>query len=324
MTCPLSFLRTVRKRKSMTESGILVRERNGKSMKDYSMQMTAKEKAGEKDQPYNFRQNSFIQKLLRDCGEHGYYPNPDATDKEIEDIVMQYQSQDKTLRQNAVMEMIMVLFYYILGTLFGRYNNYMAKHADDMVQNAFFAVCDGMRKYDPGRGRPSTWFKRFICAELRKYTTEYVSGMTQHYYGAKKKIMTSTENAPERWTIEDIAKMTGLPEKTVRTVLEMMDRKIVSLDEAEGVDSRLTGPEECYILKAENERIHGILYGDNSFLSEQEKSCIRLRYGFCGKRRSYNDIAKILHVTPCRIKKTVKEANGKMYRALKGYYAFQS
>ena len=244
--------------------------------------------------------------------------NPSPTRDDLVRIMELYHHGTREEQDQAQTEMLGVLDPYILNIIYTRYSTYARKHLNDLMQQGYLGVIVGMKTYDPHLGTPTTWFSRYINHEIQDYICTQINHTTQHYSNASKKVMDCIKrkqinNIP--FTEKDIYIETSVPLKTIRMCLQISNLSTVPIDSEETpieLPSNFDDPGEYVVEKMENEHIADLLFGSQdgkyiSVLSEDERDCIALHYGFDGRGvRSYSEIEKTTGIPRHKIGKIIQ------------------
>ena len=258
--------------------------------------------------------------------------NPNPTKEQLHEIMRKYKEGSETDRKDATEEMLGILESYILNLITKKYFTFTKKHMDDLLGQAYYGAMKGMEGYDPDKGKPTTWFSKYILHELTAYTTQ-LSNNSQHYSNAWKKISECINKRAKRglgYTETDIYLETGLPIKTIKKCLAMQEISTVSLYSSERYkeipSDYNTDPQTQVMDKLRHEELNDMLFGNKdkkikSILTKDERDVIWLVYGFGNEGRQSNkqiealtgiprhQVAKILASAQKKIKDEIERRN---------------
>ncbi len=151
-----------------------------------------------------------------------YDPHP--TKERLLDIMERYHSNDCNLKDKAQTDMLGILSPYILGIINTKYETYKEDHLEDMLAHAYEGVLMGMKTYDPEKGTPTTWFKKFILGGIFDYIYSQVHHTTSHYSSAQKKVYAYIDSKSEAgipFSLKDIYIGTGVPIRTIENCIKI-------------------------------------------------------------------------------------------------------
>ena len=258
--------------------------------------------------------------------------NPNPSNEQLHEIMKKYNEGGEEDRKAAAEEMIGVLESYILNIITKNYYTFTRKHMDDLLGQAYLGVMKGMPGYNPDKGKPTTWFSKYILHELTAYTT-YLSNNSQHYSNAWKKVSECINKRAKKGlgcTETDIYLETGIPIKTIRKCLALQEISTVSLSASERYkeipSDYSTDPQAQIMDKMRREELNDMLFGNQdknikSILTKDERDVIWLVYGFGKEGRQSNkqieeitgipkhQIAKILAAAQKKIKDEIERRN---------------
>lgn len=195
---------------------------------------------------------------------------------------------------------------------------------DDLLQEGMLAICENYSAYDPMLGRPTTFFRPHILHRMQEYVNRSVFNTTGHYSKSMKKIARAKDKLREFGILYPTAEQIYIETNgtvslvTIRACQDIeIHNKSISINDTENFtddfykNQSLTtvSPETICIKKTEaNGLVNSI-----SRLSEEEKKCIKLKYGFeTGKTKSYREVGDILNLTPDKIRRILNTATSKL------------
>lgn len=136
----------------------------------------------------------------------------------------------------------------------------MRNNSDDLEEVKQEIACKffkELKKYDPTKATPSTYFVKYFDEVISKFTNKYSKRLTD--YDAKnvtkvKKTIQEYEKANIEWDVQMIATKTKLSNNVVKKTLAIANNsQSATLEEAFNVVSKQPTPEEFYL---KNERIY--------------------------------------------------------------------
>lgn len=246
-------------------------------------------------------------------------------------IMEDYHSGDPAREKYALECAVEELKGFIYSIIKKSYMTYARNNYRDLVNEGVIGVIEGMKKYDPSKSMPTTFFSPYIKHEMQLLITKQVDKTTAHYSTNIKKINKVIEQFEINdipYTNVDIAIQTGLSLETVNQSMAIRNfRDEIHADSCQDglIDANLKSrhmptPEEDYIEKEE----HDVLYkaiDDN--LTPTEIKVLEMHFGLNGTETfSEGEIAKQLGIPKDKVKKhlnssirKLKESNlGKLYK----------
>ena len=70
---------------------------------------------------------------------------------------------------------------YIKSLMKKQFSTYVTKYFDDLLQEGYMAVLEGLETYDVKRAKPTTFFRFYIVHNMTEYITRFVNESTAHY-----------------------------------------------------------------------------------------------------------------------------------------------
>ncbi|WP_022754083.1 hypothetical protein [Butyrivibrio fibrisolvens] len=226
--------------------------------------------------------------------------------------------------EQSTREMLGIMDSYIIRRINDVYPTYKNKYLDDLIQQARMGVLEGMNKYDPMKGAPTTYFKIYIDHEIGVFLTEMVNNTSQYYSKQIKTVMKCISDKKERGipvTFEDVAMETMVPLKTVKKAVELKNRSFVSIDSGMSIKSEDDSPEQAFLKKEEENTVRCLLYGGNDMHGNKYDKCltdteidIMLKVFGMGDNdpHSYSEISEKTNIPKYNIARTVAAAKAKM------------
>ena len=208
--------------------------------------------------------------------------DPKPTQAKLKQIYKDYHSGDPYLKDQATTKMLGIMSPYILGRITKKYGSYMANHLEDLQEQGYMGVLKGLPSFDPDKGRPTTWFIRYIDHEIQVYISEQIHNSSTYYAGHSKQVYKCIEERVRNglpYTTEDIMIETGLPKKTIENILSVRNAAIAPMEgEASNtLKSNYETPEDAAIRTEAQELVHDLL-NNTASLTYEEKVCLMLRY----------------------------------------------
>lgn len=255
--------------------------------------------------------------------------NPKPTKDELSLIMENYHRGDESLRKKAQEEMLGVLDSYLIYIISTQYAAYMKDYMEELMAHGYMGILLGMKTYDPSKGKPTTWFTRYIKHEIQVYINTQITHTTQYYHAITKKILSCINRKKKyniSYTVEDISGETGISPRTIEKCLRNK-QNVLPAYVMEQVQNKLPEYEdpELYIeRRSEKEAIDALIYGEivnypvPSILTAKEQKIIILRFGFDGNgMRNYTQIANITGLSKYIIIKILKTALEKIKKYLR-------
>lgn len=227
--------------------------------------------------------------------------------------IMEYYHSDSEWKNNQARERACELMQnFIYSIIHKRYRTYTHQYWSDLCQAGYIGVLTALEKYDPEKGKPSTYFYRHIIHEMQAFIDQEVNKMTPHYSANTRKVdkaIASFEANGTPYTQVDIAIQTNLSVETVNKVLSMKnsrqevhsDAMPVSCLEAKLENHDTKTPEEELL---EKEKYATLYEAMDEILTSEEKKVIAYSIGLYGyKTLSNKAIAEKLHMPIDKVRK---------------------
>lgn len=241
--------------------------------------------------------------------------------KNYSDIIEQmnrYHSEDPDVRDSAVIEIVQEHSGLISMVIDKNFSKFAGEYRDDMMSCGKLGIMEALKKYDPEKAKPSTFFTIYIKHEIYDFITRYVMKTTPYYASeikAVKKAMTDFETVHgKEATIMDISYMTGISTKIVQRALDIvMFGQTKDFETESYLDGIMTefdeSPEDTMIGREEDNAIYKAL----ACLDDIEKQVICLKFGLLDEDMCTNaDIAKKVGIPLDLVRRTVNKAITKL------------
>lgn len=199
------------------------------------------------------------------------------------------------------------------------YSAYL-KYYEDMYNQGICGVLEGLKKYDPALGAPTTFFNFYIVHEISRFVDQFAKRTTSYYASNIATITRAQEkfdSSGKEYTEMDIARVTGLNLDTIHHCLKLMtmtnEMYIESEDFIESqISEKTLSPEEEYLKKEKTEALQKAL----SSLGE-DAEIIAAKYGMDGtnsfkKELSDREVAKRFGIPVDRVKRARHNAIRKL------------
>lgn len=96
---------------------------------------------------------------------------------EFKEIMNMYHNGDKDRAQYLA---LMAMENYIKSLMKKQFPTYTS-HYDDLLQEGYMGIIQGLPLYDANRGKPTTFFRFYIVHNMAEYITRFVNESTAHY-----------------------------------------------------------------------------------------------------------------------------------------------
>lgn len=282
------------------------------------------------DEPYS-KEDDLSEEYDADKEKTGYKLKVDQiknmSREQMRQMVDDFHSGDPERRRNAIMTAVRGLNAYIYSLIHTKYKTYEAKLAEDLEQAAYTGVIAGLEKFNPEKGKLTTWFDRYIRHEMNNVINREHNS-TPYYQQQMKKI----EDVLERYekagrigengpTYADISLESGVPVKTIDKCIRMKIANNSLPFESENVETvnlkaNIPTPEDA-MLQKERQEFFQKIFGENSefshLLTPEEKECIQYRYGFItGSPEGISEISRITGIPKQNIRKMIETGTNKL------------
>lgn len=196
------------------------------------------------------------------------------------------------------------LIYHIIQSRFPTFK----EHTRDMYQEGVIGILNSIDAYDPERGKPTTYFWRYILHEITEYINRTINKTTSHYASnivRVKKAINKFDSEGRNYTIKDIAQETNISAETIAQTLKIMEYSKEKTYETTAaleceISQRIDSPETEYLKNEETQIIHKAV----AALPEQQAKVIILRYGLAsGEKMAFKIIADKLGIPIDQVKR---------------------
>ena len=219
--------------------------------------------------------------------------------KQVSILEKRTEAVDAVERNQLSAEFCDTMVGFIKFFLYKRFPTF-EDHFDDLTQEAWLAVMENLDKYDPEISSPTTFFTCYILDAVCNYINTNITHTTKYYAALETKInqalrqMDEDEEVFSQYTIENLAKKTGLSENQVFKIMKTKQmRREASFDAvlASGAENFIMYPSqfskdpEEFAELAENNRViwQCIDFDDSRYpayqLTATEKIAIKEYYG---------------------------------------------
>lgn len=226
-------------------------------------------------------------------------------------------SQYRETRDTNIRDEIVSSYIYIAEILSRKFINYGVEY-DDIYQVACMGILYAVERFDPDRGvKFATYATPTIMGEIRRYFRDKGSfiriprRLYEIFYKAEK-----IKRISNGISHEEIARILGIPEKTLDTVYKTGDLSFIKSLEYEAFAdgemslSNVIGTEEkSYLMIEDSDFISYCI----SRLSEEERQFVQYRYY---DEKSQNEIAEIFGTSQMQISRMEK----KLLKKLRSLY----
>ena len=232
------------------------------------------------------------------------------------EIMEMYHSGTLEGRKQANGLAIAELEKFVYSTMWKKFPSY-SDLKEDLFQAGCEGILEGMKKYDPKQGAPTTFFYFYIIEQMAKLVNRGEKKMTAHYASAIaqiKEAQNKFEQMDKDWTITDLCIETGLPVETVRNSMQIANNtNCLSMEDQGFVDANITqtalSPEEEFFKKEEASLLQEVI---DEELTELEALVIKNEYGFLPEKLSNIRLSEETGEPVAAIKKARHRANRKL------------
>ena len=202
---------------------------------------------------------------------------------------------------------------WIRSIIHKKYSRYARRYFDDLLQQGYLGVCKGLKAYDPGKSKPSTFFYYYILHEMQDWINTMVNKTTSHYDACVRKIKKIIDRYNEEgrpYTVIDISIEAKIPVQTVEESLQIINGGELSIDSSiDTTNSSLEHilpseektPEQIYI---EQENLLILDEAIHRYLDVEEVRVIELMFGIHGCAKLNNKaISKELDMPTDKIRR---------------------
>lgn len=210
---------------------------------------------------------------------------------------------------------------YIKSLMKKQFPTYVTNYFEDLLQEGYMAVLEGLETYDVKRAKPTTFFRFYIVHNMTEYITRFVNESTAHYQKNNqliRQIERKYEKDHKEATDADIAIELGMNIETIKATRKI-DGK--TLNHIESTDNDFfsnqmeeKSPEEI-ILESEKRRA---LADKINSLPEVERVVLKMH--FC-EQKSQREIARETGLKADEIRKSKERGIKQLRMRLKNDYS---
>ena len=210
---------------------------------------------------------------------------------------------------------------YIKSLMKKQFPTYVTNYFEDLLQEGYMAVLEGLETYDVKRAKPTTFFRFYIVHNMTEYITRFVNESTAHYKKNNqliRQVERKYEKNHKEATDADIAIELGMNIETIKATRKI-DGK--TLNHIESTDNDFfsnqmeeKSPEEIIL---ESEKRKALADKINS-LPEVER--IVLKMHFC-EQKSQREIARETGLKTDEIRKSKERGIKQLRMRLKNDYS---
>ena len=210
---------------------------------------------------------------------------------------------------------------YIKSLMKKQFSTYVTKYFDDLLQEGYMAVLEGLETYDVKRAKPTTFFRFYIVHNMTEYITRFENESTAHYQKNNqliRQVERKYEKNHKEATDADIAIELGMNIETIKATRKI-DGK--TLNHIESTDNDFfsnqmeeKSPEEIIL---ESEKRKALADKINS-LPEVERVVLKMH--FC-EQKSQREIARDTGLKTDEIRKSKERGIKQLRMRLKNDYS---
>lgn len=210
---------------------------------------------------------------------------------------------------------------YIKSLMKKQFSTYVTKYFDDLLQEGYMSVLEGLETYDVKRAKPTTFFRFYIVHNMTEYITRFVNESTAHYQKNNqliRQVERKYEKNHKEATDADIAIELGMNIETIKATRKI-DGK--TLNHIESTDNDFfsnqmeeKSPEEIIL---ESEKRKALADKINS-LPEVERVVLKMH--FC-EQKSQREIARETGLKTDEIRKSKERGIKQLRMRLKNDYS---
>lgn len=234
-------------------------------------------------------------------------------------ITSEYEmfSEYKRTRDTALRDELVASYIYIAEILSRRFINRGVEY-DDIYQVACMGILYAVERFDPDKGvKFATFATPTVLGEIRRYFRDKGNfikiprKLYEIFYKAEKIRRLSSDISHA-----EIARILGIPEKTLEAIYEMGDMSFIkSLEYEAYADGELTlsnvvGVEDRHYLMIENE---DFIESCMKNLTEEEREFVKYRYYEEKSQKEISDIMGTSQMQISRMEKRVLKKLRNMY-----------
>lgn len=210
---------------------------------------------------------------------------------------------------------------YIKRLMKKQFPTYVTNYFEDLLQEGYMAVLEGLETYDVKRAKPTTFFRFYIVHNMTEYITRFVNESTAHYQKNNqliRQVERKYEKNHKEATDADIAIELGMNIETIKATRKI-DGK--TLNHIESTDNDFfsnqmeeKSPEEIIL---ESEKRKALADKINS-LPEVERVVLKMH--FC-EQKSQREIARETGLKTDEIRKSKERGIKQLRMRLKNDYS---
>lgn len=210
---------------------------------------------------------------------------------------------------------------YIKSLMKKQFPTYVTNYFEDLLQEGYMAVLEGLETYDVKRAKPTTFFRFYIVHNMTEYITRFVNESTAHYQKNNqliRQVERKYEKNHKEATDADIAIELGMNIETIKATRKI-DGK--TLNHIESTDNDFfsnqmeeKSPEEIIL---ESEKRKALADKINS-LPEVERVVLKMH--FC-EQKSQREIARETGLKTDEIRKSKERGTKQLRMRLKNDYS---
>lgn len=210
---------------------------------------------------------------------------------------------------------------YIKSLMKKQFPTYVTNYFEDLLQEGYMAVLEGLETYDVKRAKPTTFFRFYIVHNMTEYITRFVNESTAHYQKNNqliRQVERKYEKNHKEATDADIAIELGMNIETIKATRKI-DGK--TLNHIESTDNDFfsnqmeeKSPEEIIL---ESEKRKALADKINSL---PEVECVVLKMHFC-EQKSQREIARETGLKTDEIRKSKERGIKQLRMRLKNDYS---
>lgn len=210
---------------------------------------------------------------------------------------------------------------YIKSLMKKQFPTYVTNYFEDLLQEGYMAVLEGLETYDVKRAKPTTFFRFYIVHNMTEYITRFVNESTAHYQKNNqliRQVERKYEKNHKEATDADIAIELGMNIETIKATRKI-DGK--TLNHIESTDNDFfsnqmeeKSPEEIIL---ESEKRKALADKINS-LPEVERVVLKMH--FC-EQKSQKEIARETGLETDEIRKSKERGIKQLRMRLKNDYS---
>lgn len=202
-----------------------------------------------------------------------------------------YHSGDEELRRKAVDEIVVDHTPFIYRIINAHFSTFKPEYTQDMYQHGVLGILEALKKYDPAKSKPTTFFHFYVIHEISTFIAENIHCTSAYCASSIKTINRAIRDLEKNGKTDpsatDIAMATGMRIDAVRRA---MDAKLFSQPRSCGdeayMDSLLSifqeGPDSALEEAERNNTLQQAILA----LPKIERTIIILKYGLFGYEKS--------------------------------------